>query len=75
MLMHGTIIERLDDWRRDRAGMLRRKVPLATLVRILVAVVAFAMFGMVALATGDPAPLLLGLIPILVVETALRLRR
>jgi len=74
MLMHGTLIERLDDWRRDRTGMLRRRVPLATLVRVLVAVVAFAMFGVVALATGDPIPLLLGLVPILAVEAALRLR-
>lgn len=73
--MHGTIIERLDDWRRDRTGMLRRRVPLATLARVLVAVVACALFGVVAFATGDPAALLLGLIPSLAVETVLRLRR
>ena len=75
MLMHGTIIERLDDWRRDRTGMLRRRVALATLVRVLVAVVPCALFGVVALATGDLTPLLLGLIPSLAVEAALRLRR
>ena len=75
MVHQGTFLDWLEDQVRDRAGMLRRRIALATTLRVLVIGGASGVFGPVALAAEDATLLLVGALPILVVEAALRLRR
>jgi hypothetical protein len=75
MVYQGTLIDRLEDWGRDGAGMLRRRIPIPTVLRVVVECVTVALLGAAALATGDAALLLVVGVPILVVETAVRLLR
>lgn len=75
MVHQETLLDRLEDLGRDGAGMLRRRIPISTVVRVVVECAAVALFGAVALATRDATPLLVVAVPILVVETAVRLLR
>ena len=75
MVHQGTFLDWLEAQVRDCAGMLRRRIPLATTWRVLAIGGASGVFGPVALAAQDATLLLVGALPILVVETALRLRR
>ena len=75
MVRQGTFLDWLEDQVRDWAGMLRRRIAVATTWRVLVIGGASGVFGPVALAAQDATLLLVGALPILVVEAALRLRR
>lgn len=75
MVHQGTFLDRLEDWGRDGAGMLRRRIPVSTVLRVVVECVAVALFGAAALATRDATPLLAVALPILIGEAAIRLLR
>ncbi|MBI2749742.1 MAG: hypothetical protein HYX43_10505 [Burkholderiales bacterium] len=75
MVHQGTFLDWVEDQVRDCAGMLRRRIPLATTLRVLVIGGASGVFGPVALAAQDANLLLAVALPILLLEAALRLRR
>lgn len=75
MLNQGTHWGRLDDWCRESAGMLRRRVSAATIVRVIAIGVAFGALGANALASGDATALLIGVVLLLTIQTALRRQR
>ena len=72
MMNQATLRGRLDDWLHESAGMLRRRVPAATIARVLAIGVAFGLLGANALATGEATPLLIGFVLLLSVQSGLR---
>ena len=75
MLNQGMLWSRLDDWCRDSAGMLRRRVSAATIARVIAIGVAFGALGANTLASGDTTALLIGVVLLLTIQTVRRRQR